>query len=108
LRDVARVAPLALVNVVDDRSRRVVDRVAAGVAEAFAHLFTLGGRSGNTIVAGTTGPPPLERISAAAAADSSPATVTGSAALARRVAATAPARDPGPPQPQPIIGPAAR
>jgi hypothetical protein len=95
LRNVARVAPLALVNVVDDRSRRVVDRVAAGLAEAFAHLFTVGGRSGNTIVVGAAGPPPpLERIGAAAAADRSPATVTGPAALARRLAAATPARDP--------------
>jgi hypothetical protein len=94
LHDVARVAPLALVNVVDDRSRRVVDRVAAGLAEAFAHLFTIGGRSGNTIVAGAAGdPPPLERIGAAAAADPSPASVTGPAALAGRLAAAAPARD---------------
>ncbi|HEY3771911.1 MAG TPA: fused MFS/spermidine synthase [Solirubrobacteraceae bacterium] len=102
LRDVARVAPLALVNVVDDRSRRVVDRVAAGLAEAFDHLFTLSGRSGNTIVAGATGTgPPLDRISAAAAADPSPATVTRPAALARRLAAAAPARDPRPPDEQP-------
>jgi len=95
LRDVARVAPLALVNVVDDRSRRVVDRVAAGLADAFEHVFTLGGRSGNTIVAGAAGAvPPLERIGAAAAADRSPATVTGPPALARRLAAAVPARDP--------------
>ncbi len=93
LRDVARVAPLALVNVVDDRSRRVVDRVAAGLAEAFEHLFTVGGRSGNTIVAGAAGDPPLERIGAAVAADRSPATVTAPAALARRLAAASPARD---------------
>jgi hypothetical protein len=101
LRDVARVAPLALVNVVDDRSRRVVDRVAAGLAEAFPHLFTLGGRSGNTIVAGASGPAPLDRIGAAAAADPSPAAVTGPAALARRLAAAAPARDPRPSQSRP-------
>jgi len=102
LRDVARVAPLALVNVVDDRSRRVVDRVAAGLAEAFDHLCTLGGRSGNTIVMGTSGERlPLEQISAAVAADPSPATLTAAAALARRIAATAPARDPQPPGPQP-------
>jgi hypothetical protein len=95
LRDVARVAPLALVNVVDDRSRRVVDRVAASLAETYDHLFTVGGRSGNTIVAGVLGvPPPLERIAAGAAADRSPATVTAPAALARRLAAAAPAHDP--------------
>jgi hypothetical protein len=100
LRDVARVAPLALVNVVDDRSRRIVDQVAAGLMEVFEHLFTLGGRSGNTIVAGATGErPPLERIGAAAAADSSPAAVTGPGALARRLAAAAPARDPHPSPP---------
>jgi hypothetical protein len=97
LGDVARVAPLALVNVVDDRSRRIVDRVAAGLADAFPCVFTLGGRSGNTIVAGASGAtPPLERIGAAAAGDRSPATVTAPVALARRLAAAAPARDPGP------------
>jgi hypothetical protein len=97
LRDVARVAPLALVNVVDDRSRHVVDRVAAGLEEAFAHVFTLGGRSGNTIVGGAGGAvPPLQRIGAAAAADPAPASVTGPAALARRLATAAPAHDPHP------------
>jgi hypothetical protein len=95
LGEAARVAPLALVNVVDDRSRRVVDGVAAGLAETFDQVFTLGARSGNTIVAGARGlSPPLERIRAAAAADPSPATLTAPAALARRLAAVAPARDP--------------
>jgi hypothetical protein len=97
LADVARVAPLALVNVVDDRARRVVDQVAAGLAEAYPQAFTLGGRSGNTIVAGARGPlPALERIAAAAAADPSPASLTPPAALAQRIRTAAPARDPIP------------
>jgi len=99
LADVARVAPLALVNVVDDRAHRVVDQVAAGLAEAYAQVFTLGGRSGNTIVAGARGPlPALGRIAAAAAADPSPAALTPPQALARRLVTAAPARDGAPPR----------
>ena len=97
LSDVARVAPLALVNVVDDRSRHVVDQVGAGLAEAFDHVFTLGGRSGNTIVVGARGAmPPHERIGATVAADPSPASLTEPAAFARRLASAAPVRDPPP------------
>jgi spermidine synthase len=95
LRDVARVAPLACVNVVDDRARRVVDRVGAGLGEAFAHVFTLGGRAGNTIVAGARGAAlPLQRIGAAAAADAAPASLTAPAVLAHRLAGGAAAHDP--------------
>ncbi|HLI58488.1 MAG TPA: fused MFS/spermidine synthase [Solirubrobacteraceae bacterium] len=98
LADVARVAPLALVNVVDDRTRRTIDRVAAGLAEAYPQVFALGGRSGNTIVAGARARlPALDRIAAAAAADPSPASLTPPAALAKRLAGAAPARDPEPP-----------
>lgn len=93
--DVARVAPLALVNVVDDRAHRLVDQVGAGLADAYRQVFTLGGRSGNTIVAGARDPlPALARIGAAAAADPSPASLTSPALLARRLASAAPAHDP--------------
>jgi spermidine synthase len=81
LADVARVAPLALLNVLDDRSARAVDAVAAAFATAYRHVWTLGGRTGNTIVAGSAAELDLDRIAARVAADPSPArlTVRGSA-----------------------------
>lgn len=73
--DVARVAPLALVNVVDDRAARVVREVADGLATAYPRVWTIGGRAGNTVVAGTVAALDLERIAAQAAADPSPGRV---------------------------------
>ncbi|HET9125192.1 MAG TPA: fused MFS/spermidine synthase, partial [Solirubrobacteraceae bacterium] len=97
MREVTRVAPLGLVNVVDDRARRIVDRVAAGLRAAFPRVFTLGGRAGNTIVAGGRGVlPSLERIGAAAAADPSPASLTAPAELDRRLITLLPEHDPPP------------
>ena len=93
LADVARVAPLALVNVVDDRSARDVRAVAAGLATAYPRVWTLGGRAGNTVVAGCLAEPDLDRIGAQAAADPSPARLSAPAAVARLVAATPPLRD---------------
>jgi hypothetical protein len=101
MREVARVAPLGLVNVVDDRARRTIDRVAAGLRAAFPQVFTLGGRAGNTIVAGVRGLlPPLERIGSAAAADRSPASLTAPAELERRLTAIAAVHDPSPSGPE--------
>jgi spermidine synthase len=82
LADVARVAPLALLNVLDDRSARAFDAVAAAFATAYPHVWTLGGRTGNTIVAGSAAELDLDRIAARVAADPSPARlmVRGSAA----------------------------
>jgi hypothetical protein len=93
LTDVARVAPLALINVVDDRSRREVRTVAAALVGAYPHVWTLGGRVGNTVVAGTHAPADLKRISSLAAADPSPARLTGPREMARRVAGTVAPRD---------------
>jgi hypothetical protein len=93
LADAARVAPLALVNVVDNRSAHEVRAVAAGLAMAYARVWTVGGRAGNTVVAGCAARLDLERIGAHAAADPSPARVTPPAAIARLVAGTAPLRD---------------
>jgi hypothetical protein len=73
LADAARVAPLALVNVVDDRSARVVHGVAAALASAYPSVWTLGGRAGNTVVTGCTGELDRAQIAALAAADPSPA-----------------------------------
>jgi spermidine synthase len=93
LIDVARVAPLALVNVVDDRSARDVRAIAAGLSAAFPHVWALGVRAGNTIVVGQTEAPSLDRIAALAARDRSPARLTTAQELARLAATTAPWRD---------------
>lgn len=78
LIDAARVAPLTLVNVVDNRSARDMRTVAAAMAGAYSNVWTLGQRTGNTIVAGcaTGHEPDLTRIAARAAADASPARLT--------------------------------
>jgi spermidine synthase len=88
LADVARVAPLALVNVVDDRSYRVVHLVAAGLHAVYPHVIWLGGRVGNTIVAASRAPLPAQRIAADAAADRAPAQLTGAGTVQRLIAGT--------------------
>ncbi|HEY3727396.1 MAG TPA: fused MFS/spermidine synthase [Solirubrobacteraceae bacterium] len=93
LADVARVAPLALVNVVDNRSAHEVRAVASGLAMAYARVWTVGGRAGNTVVVGSATKLDLARIAAQVAADPSPARVTPSAAIAQLVAGTPPLRD---------------
>lgn len=96
LADVARVAPLALINVVDNRAAREVRAVAAGLAEAYARVWMLGGRTGNSVVAGTAAALDLDKIAAAVAADPSPARLTPPEAIASFLAGTAPLRDPDP------------
>jgi len=93
LTDAARVAPLTLINVLDDRSARDVRRIGAALSEAYPQVWALGHRAGNTIVAGSAGPLRLDRIGAQAAADPSPARFTPPAAMARLVSGTAPLRD---------------
>ena len=95
LSDIARVAPLALVNVLDDRSAREVHVVAAGLSVAYPRVWTLGGRTGNTIVVGESADLELalDRIEAGAAADPSPARLTAPAAVARLIRGTLPLRD---------------
>lgn len=75
LADAARVAPLTLVNVVDDRSAGAVRAVAGALSGAYEHVWTLGRRPGNTIVAGVAAGRRLDhgRIAARATADPSPA-----------------------------------
>jgi hypothetical protein len=91
--DVARVAPLALVNVVDNRSALDVRAVAAGLTSVYGCVWTLGGRGGNTVVAGGVKQLDLDRISAQAAADVSPALLTAPAEMARLAAVTSPLED---------------
>ena len=93
LSDVARVAPLALVNVLDDRSAREVRTVAAGLAAAYPRVWALGGRTGNTVVVGSVAPLGLDRIATAAAGDPSPARLMPPEAMIRALAGTLPLRD---------------
>ncbi len=93
LADVARVAPLALVNVVDNRAARDVRTIAAGLSSAYRRVWTLGGRAGNTVLAGATAELDLRRIAASTAADTSPSRLTGPDAIAPLIAGTAPIRD---------------
>lgn len=93
LAEVARVAPLALINVLDDRSAREVRTVAAGLAVAYPRVFALGGRAGNTVVIGSVAALDLGRIAALTAADPSPARLMPPDAMARGLAGTLPLRD---------------
>jgi spermidine synthase len=79
---VARVAPLALVNVVDNRAAREVRLVAAGLAAAYPSVWTVGARAGNSIVAGSATTQHLALVAARAAADPAPARLTTPATLA--------------------------
>jgi hypothetical protein len=93
LADVGRVAPLAMVNVVDNRAGCVMRSVAAGLAVTYRRVFALGAGGGNTVVVASASNLDLARISARAVADPSPARLTTPTAMARLVAATAPLRD---------------
>jgi hypothetical protein len=88
MRELARVAPLALVNVVDGRAARDVKSVAAGLLAAYPRGFGLGARVGNTVLCGSVMKLNVDRIAALAAADPSPARLIDAAA-----AATLPWRD---------------
>jgi spermidine synthase len=82
LADLARVAGLAAINVVDSRAMADASAIAAGLAAAFPHVIALGAapvlakrRSGNVILVGAHDPPPMDRLRASAAADRSPGTL---------------------------------
>jgi spermidine synthase len=94
LTDVARVAPLALVNVVDGRSREVVRGVAAALASVYPQTWALGARVGNTVVVGSKRTIDLNQVRARAAADPSPAHLTAPAAMAQALTGTLPWSDP--------------
>jgi spermidine synthase len=87
--ELARVAGLAAVNVVDARPLADAAAIAAGLAAAFPHVCALGAaavlakrRGGNVVLAGAHAAPPLERLRARAAADRSPAAVLGPEGIA--------------------------
>jgi hypothetical protein len=78
LADAARVSPLTLVNVVDNRAGREVDAIAAAMGSAYAVVWLIGHGAGNTVVGGChiERQPDLELIAARLAADPSPARLT--------------------------------
>ena len=88
LRDLARVAGVVAVNVVDTRSMPGASAIAAGLAETFALVLALGApailakrRGGNVILVGARELPPLERLRGRGGGP-----VTGGAARAGRAA----------------------
>jgi hypothetical protein len=93
--DAERVAPLTLINVVDNRSAREVNAVASAAATAYPRVWTLGQPVGNTIVVGSAldSGPDLARVAAQAAADPAPARLTPPDRIARIARATPPPRD---------------
>lgn len=72
LKDAARVAPVVLINVIDNRAAREVSALVASLSAVFPHVWALGARVGNRIVVGQTATPNLDRIAALVAADPSP------------------------------------
>jgi spermidine synthase len=79
LADLARVAGLAAVNVVDSRAMGDAAAIAAGLRDAFPYAFALGAasvlakrRSGNVVLVGAHALPPFDRLRASAAADRDP------------------------------------
>jgi hypothetical protein len=93
LRDMARVAPLALVNVVDSRAGPAVRAIAAGLLAAYPLIWALVGRGGNTVLIGASTGHDLARIASETAADPSPARILTHESLTTLVAATSPMRD---------------
>jgi spermidine synthase len=93
LADVARVAPLAVINVVDDRSARAVSAVAASLGESYPRTWALGDRAGNTVLVASVAALDHARIAAQAAADPDPARLIASAAMTRLAAAIPAPRD---------------
>lgn len=85
MADAARVAPLTVVNVLDDRRGGEITAIAAALRDAYPRVWALGGRVGNTVVAGDRLGFDLTRIAAQAAADPSPARLIAPATMARRL-----------------------
>ena len=76
LAHAARVAPLALINVVDARSDREVSSIAGALGSAFSQVSRIRGRGGNSVlVGGELTQPVLARIAGRLAGDPSPAQI---------------------------------
>lgn len=74
--ELARVAPLTLVNVVDTAGLPDARAIAAGLDAAYAHVGALSGgarKGGNVVVFGAATEPNYGRLAGAAAGDASPA-----------------------------------
>lgn len=100
LQDLARVAGLVAINVVDTRAMPGATAIAAGLEEAFPFVLALGApavlakrRGGNVIVAGARTLPPLDRLRSRAAADRSPAAVLAPDELPAFIGGALPWRD---------------
>jgi spermidine synthase len=100
LADLARVAGLAAVNVVDSRPLRDAAAIAAGLDAAFPYVLALGAapvlgkrRGGNVVLAGAHAPPALDRLRARAAADRSPGAVLGPEEMPAFIGGVPPWRD---------------
>ena len=100
LADLARVAGLVAVNVVDTRPFGGAAAIAAGLRGAFAHVIALGAapvlakrRGGNLVLAGARVAPDLERLRARAAADRSPAALLGPDGIDAFIGGALPWRD---------------
>lgn len=101
LADAARVAPLALVNIVDTRRLDDTRAIAAALRSAYPWVAALGARGlrgGNVVLIGAPQAPPVDRIGPRTAADPSPARVVTPAEVRRLVAGRrAPRDDEAPP-----------
>jgi hypothetical protein len=93
LSDAARVSPLTLINVADDHSVDELRVVAAGLADAYPQVWSVGAPSGNTVLAGDAVNVDAAHVAAEVAADAAPAWLTPSGAIAQLVAGTSPLLD---------------
>lgn len=93
LAEAARIAPLTLVNVLDNRSHLELRAVAAGLTPVYRHVSALVGRGGNAVVIGARATVDHLLIGARAAADPSPAEVIAPDEMARLIATAVPWRD---------------
>jgi hypothetical protein len=94
LADAGRVAPLTLVNVLDNRSHVDLRGVAAGLTLVYRHVWALVGRGGNAVVVGAQESLDRLLIRARAAADPSPAELFAPGEMARLTVTATPWRDP--------------
>ncbi len=85
LKEAARVAPLVLVNVVDDRASRVVNSVAGALGTAFPRVWRIRGRGGNSVLVGGLTQPACQRIAGQLTGDPSPAQLETMAVSERTV-----------------------
>lgn len=95
--DAARVAPLAVVNIVDTRTLEATWSTAAALRTAYPMVAALGARGlrgGNVVLIGSAEPLAWDRITAGAAADRSPARLVRPADVTRRMAGRVPLHDP--------------